>query len=104
MKIIKKEVERMTIEEFADRHELEMEVIERSPKNVKEMGIERYCAHFNGFPDINKGNFLYSEFGNGNTEKEAIKDYAKKISEQTLVFTVIGTSRKEIEVPVLVEK
>ena len=51
--------------------------------------------------DIKKGVALVSEYGRGITLKEALLDYANKISGQTLVFDAYSNNRTEVRVLVV---
>lgn len=91
----------ITIRRFASSHDLTMEVHERTKNPVP--GADRYYAHFED-SDVKEGRMLRGAFGNGSTEQDAIKDYAKQISGQILIidaFSVLG--RREIAVPLLKE-
>lgn len=68
---------RMTIEQFAEEHDLVMEVHEPNG------GSPVYKASFKGVEVVNAG-FLYSLCGRGATEADAINDYSRNISNQTI--------------------
>lgn len=94
---------RMDIGEFADAHGLTMQVSERSPKYYcadNDFKNSRYYAEFAG-TEVADGIFLISKHGNGATVEAAIKDYARKISECTLVIGAYTPERLEIRTPVL---
>ena len=74
---------RMTLEKFADKHCLTMQVMERSPKLAKAHG--RYFASFKN-ADVHRDHMLHGVFGNGETPEQAIAEYAKKISGQLLTI------------------
>lgn len=86
------EIPEMTLEEFADRHGLEMVVKER-PKTT---GDSRYYACFKDC-EISAGGFLKGEFGNGSNPGRAIRAYAKEISECCLVIDAMRSTRREIQ-------
>lgn len=90
-----------TIEEFADQHDLVMVVTERASAYVSPNQSDRFYAKFTG-GEIKGNGVLSSVFGNGSTPEEAIENYAKHISEKTLVFDARSIRRKEINVPVLI--
>ena len=104
MKIERRLVEKFTIEEFAVEHDLTMEVVERSSSILKlpHMGEDsRFYAHFKGAEVMERG-MLSSSSGNGATEEEAIRDYARQISERRLAFNATSEdNRVEIKVPSL---
>lgn len=87
MKIEYDIIEKTTIEKFAEKHDLTMEVKERRfpsessvfPRN------DQYYAHFKG-SETRRGSHLVRESGNGHTPGAAIADYVRKISGATLVF------------------
>lgn len=95
MKIELHEIPQMTIYEFAEAHDLTMEVRER---RYPVCDPARYYASFKGV-EIMKDCFLVGMFGNGRTPEEAITNYAKEISLQRLVFDPFRKSRREIAVP-----
>ena len=78
--------------EFADKHNLDLK-----------MGIDVsgnfYCSFVNA--EYKDGVVLVSSSGRGETEEEAIKNYAKEISRKLLVIDAYTSSRREIQVPVL---
>lgn len=82
----------ISIREFAEEYKLIMEIHEynRNP---------RYQAHFS-VAEISEGISLLSTFGQGETEVEAINDYARKISAKKIIFNAESpTLRLEILVP-----
>lgn len=86
-----------TIEEFAELHDLTMEVRER-PVALQKHG--RFTASFEK-SEIKDGGLLIGLYGNGNTPEEAIAGYGKQISGKLLVINAYGdpVKRKEILVP-----
>lgn len=98
MRIEVEEFPRLSIEEFADLHDLVMQVKERcNPPNHS----SRFYANFRS-TDVKEGSFLVGEFGNGSTQEEAIQNYAKQIQLKTLVFDAYGSQRKEIQAPIFI--
>lgn len=95
MEIRIERVPKTTIEEFAEKHGLVMEVTERALPNSND---SRYFASFEN-SDIKEGSMLIGAFGNGATPEEAIANYAKRISLQKLVVDAFGENRKEFSVP-----
>lgn len=101
MQIDMKPLPRMTLEEFADRHGLTMEVAERHPCDWSAPGhFQRYYAHFKS-AEVKEGNILKGVFGNGSTTEEAIENYAREISRKRLVLDAYKGTRRELEVPCL---
>lgn len=94
------EIERKTIEGFADSYNLVMEVRERHLRPSSPAGLKRYYARFEK-SEIKEGCILSSTCGNGDTYEEAINNYAKEISGNLLVINATGTLRREIKVPIL---
>ena len=92
MKIIRRGLPEMSIEEFADTNDLTM-VIEKGYMPLAGM---RTTAWFKD-AEIRDGSCLASPFGCGSTEAEAIAHYASRISGQTMVVR----REYDIEVPVL---
>ena len=95
--IIKREfIERTTIEAFADKHNLTMEVNERDIEPGKSPGPnERFYANFEGV-DVIDGSFYRGVYGNGPDEETAIRDYARKLSRA--VFSIRGADDRREEV------
>lgn len=88
--------ERMTVDEFADKYNLEMVVSERGPGPIGHLFFARfkYC-------EILSGGLLMGAFGDGATPQTAINDYLKEISGKLLVYKEGDKEqRKEILVPV----
>lgn len=93
-----------TIEEFADRHGLVMEVSERRMDRwQRSHRLERFTATFKGVEVADAG-MLLSVYGSGDTEIDAIRNYAERISSERLVVDAMKSTRREIAVPRLVEK
>lgn len=88
---------KITIEEFADKHDLTMEVHQR---NVNTLASDRLYAHFKRC-EIKVGCCFRSSYGDGNTPAQAIANYAKEISRRLLVIDAMSTGRKEIQCPEL---
>ena len=95
MKIVTEEIEQTTIEKFADKHNLTMEVHERR-RPVGDSA--RYYAHFKG-AEVKDGGVLVALYGDGATSEEAIVHYAEKISMVMLVIDARQKTRHEIYVP-----
>lgn len=98
MKIEKEEIEQMTLEQFADKHNLIMVVKERETESHSNM---RYCAYFKN-TEIKEGIFLKGEYGNGHTPEAAIGEYKHKICFRLLVVNAMSKDRKEIKIPRLI--
>jgi hypothetical protein len=102
MKIEHHYLDKCTIEEFADRNELIMEVHERPSSRVR--GALPFYAHFKGV-ELKEGDFLISASGDGYSPEEAINLYAMKISEGLLIINATHpTNRREILVPRLISR
>jgi len=101
MKTERHPIKEQTIEEFADQNDLVMEIYERGANRFD--GVERFYASFK-HAEVFEDCFLVGSFGDGNTEEEAITDYAARISEETLVMDACTDHRKEIYVPRLIGK
>ena len=96
MKIERHEIEKNSIEDFADQHNLVMEVHER---RYPVGDPARYYAHFKSAEAREGMCALIGLFGNGATPEEAIAAYAEEISLRTLIIDAMRTSRREIRVP-----
>lgn len=96
MKTETHEIENATIEGFADKHGLVMEIHERR----KPIGDpSRYYAHFKSAEAIEGLHCLIGLYGDGSTPAEAIANYARDISLRTLIIDAMTEHRREIEVP-----
>ena len=84
----------MTIQAFADKHGLVMEIHERERPSDANM---RFWANFK-LAEVREGCCLAGVLGNGATPKDAVREYATKISLKTLVIDAFH-DRKEIKVP-----
>lgn len=85
------------LESFADSHGLVMHIGRRN-------GFPPECSYYASFRDIEvkDGGFLISTYGDGSTPQQAIRNYAKELSERTLIRDSMGTNRAVIKAPVLV--
>jgi hypothetical protein len=98
VEIVRKYRERSTIEAFAEKHGLVMEIYERdNPQLAPLYGRFRRV-------EIKDGALLESAFGDGVTESAVIRDYARRISGKLIVFDAMGPNRKEIQCPVFTNK
>lgn len=100
MKIITSYIPEITIEEFADKNNLVMQVGERATHVTSG---SRYYARFVG-AEVKDGIMLNGVSGSGMTPKQAIDDYARRISLETLVVDAYTKNRREIKTPRLVRK
>ena len=98
--IIKREfIERTTIESFADKRNLTMQVNERDIEPGKYPGPnERFYAAFEGV-DVIDGHFYRGVYGNGPDEETAIRDYAIKLSRAVLSIRGADGRREEVVCP-----
>lgn len=87
---------RETIQEFAERHDLTMQVYERTHAECP----DKYYAKFAN-SDIVEGCCLLGAYGNGHTIKSAIAAYAERISGCCLVIAGNTNSEIRINVPQL---
>lgn len=97
MKIVRNNFKRTTLEEFADQHELVMEISERD--TVAYPSLPRYFACFQHC-ELKCDGMLIGAYGNGDTPEEAMKDYAKRISGKALAFFDPDQGRHDLQVPV----
>ena len=99
MKITRKLIPEMTLEEFADKHGLELEVCERRRDRLPHAG--RFYAMFARAEVMDPPGFLSGVSGDGDTEEEAIRDYAERISEKRLAIygPAPAYERTNIDVP-----
>ena len=98
MKVDVTPLERMSVQEFANKHGLTMKVDERATNYWPDA---RWYARFDNF-ELKEGSCLVSTYGNGSTVDEAIANYCKEISEKHGVINAYHVSRKEIyRIPLL---
>lgn len=96
----------MSLEDFANQHQLRMRVVERSrdmwphPLNPSFFDGYRFYAQFDGV-EASEGHLLVTNPGNGPTPAIAIAMYARNISEKTLIVGARKAERREIRSPVL---
>jgi hypothetical protein len=99
MKIQKKLVETVDFLKFADDHNLNLLVIEASPREMKRSNSSRFSVSFTGVGITGNPD---DDYGSGSTPWDALKDYAVVISEETLIILDENGEQKEtIKVPVL---
>lgn len=87
-----------TIKAFGAKHNLVMQVNERS---VDAYARDRFYASFKNV-EVSEGAFLRSTFGNGSTPEEAIAAYRHEISMKKIVVDAMSKTRREISAPRLV--
>ncbi len=103
MKVDVKAVPEMTLEQFADEHELTLQVTERGSETLKLPCVRhRWHAGFKGV-EVKQRSCLMSIYGNGSTKEDAIDDYRQQLSEKSVVVDAYSSKRRDIEVPRLVE-
>lgn len=90
--------EKVRLSDFAEEHDLELIVRERTPEYCKT--LHRFYASFENV-EVKEGPILTSHSGNGDTVAEAIRDYADKISNKLLVTGAYKEERKEFRSPSL---
>jgi hypothetical protein len=100
MKIKRFPLNRMTIDDFAEKHSLVMEIHELDACRNRS---SRYYAHFSRVEVMLNG-MLESKVGYGNSEDEAIEAYAYAISGRKIVLNAYGNDRQEIDVPILIDR
>jgi hypothetical protein len=95
-------VERTTIEEFADKHNLVMEIHERTPSDMGNRWSDssQYYAHFKDC-EVKDGSCLIGAFGNGTEPNIAIQNYAWEISNKMIVIDAGTENRRVLRVPYL---
>lgn len=90
--------EQITLSDFADKHNLILEIHERLPQNMR--GGDRFFAFFSHC-EVKENNCLISVHGNGSTPDKAIFDYTTEISGKLLVVRARTEERCEIKTPLL---
>lgn len=86
----------MSFQEFADKYNLTLHVFERDPLS----SLKKYYVYFESV-EIKDRNLLISAIGNGDTETEAVIDFARQISDKLIVIDAYASTRKQIQVPKL---
>lgn len=99
MKVIIKKALRMSLKNFAEKHNLTLEITERQ-ENRGHACYENYYCRFKSC-EVKQGSILSSVFGNGESPHEATKNYASRISNTLLVVNADSRARREIVVPIL---
>lgn len=97
MKVIINNLERVELEEFANKHNLVMQVSERDMAG-QALGMSKYTAKFKGV-EVKSGATLEGVYGKGMTPEDAIKDYCSEISGEWIVVNAYGNDRKLIYTP-----
>lgn len=87
----------VSLDDFAERHGLEMVVIER-PNPLLTGGATRYYAHFKDVEIIDH-ECLRGACGEGNTADAAIADYARIIGGFRLAIVAKTFKRREVDAP-----
>ena len=87
--------------DFGESQNLELEIVEFSNRNLQN-GM-KWRASFKGV-EIMERSILRCASGRGMTINSALKNYAKEISEQRLVFGAHSNHRAEFNAPVLTYK
>ena len=96
METIIKNVERMTIQSFAEKYGLKMTIVERERPSEACM---RYYANFDR-AEIRRGDqMLCAMHGNGPSPALAVAAYAKALSGELLILNAMTDKRREIRVP-----
>lgn len=85
----------MTLDEFADKYGLVMEIHERN-REVGDPGL--FYAHFKRCEVMQNG-CLAGVSGNGPTPKDALADYAQRLSLTRIAVNAMSEERQEIQVP-----
>lgn len=99
MRIKMKLLADMTLEQFADKHDLIMVVTERDlTKAIR--GAGKFYAYFES-AEIKNGGILSSSYGDGDTPEKAMAAYTKEISGKHLVVDAMQRCRRDIQVPKL---
>jgi len=94
MKIVRKTLDKISLEEFADKHGLTMIITERNDPS-----LPRFYAAFEGVEVVTGDGMLRAAYGNGQTEDEAIADYKHKISGEQITIDADTPKRQEIIAP-----
>lgn len=90
----------MKLEKFAETNGLEIKAVERQPA-FRPTEESRFYATISRL-EIKNRHFLEATFGNGCTPFKAIRQYAERLSEKTLVIDAYATTRREIQPMILI--
>ena len=102
MDIIRNLVKKVTLQDFAKDHGLTMVVNERDTEDPSFSHLKRFYV---SFVDVHKydGHGIGSLYGQGDTEEEAISNYAKLLSNERVMIGYFADKKKakDIFVPYL---
>jgi hypothetical protein len=105
MQIEVQKARRIKLSDFADQHGLKMKVVERTRTDLHSsipFEPSRWFAYFDDV-EVKDGSVLIGTHGNGPTQAQAIKAYAREISGKCLVVDAFNReTRREIYAPELV--
>jgi hypothetical protein len=98
MKIVEnllKRKEPITFEQFAEDHDLVLEI------NERDVPTGHPCRYYASFKHIEwkHGAIYTSEFGNGMLKDEAVENYKKLILDKLLVYKANSAEQKQIQTP-----
>lgn len=91
----------MTLEDFADRYDLMLEMKERGPDLRTRFKLPRWHCSFPNLETLEPGVLVHS-FGNGETQEEAIADYCSKLSGSETKIDAYRPGCRKIEIPQLI--
>ena len=86
----------MTLEEFADKHDLTLVINER-----RDPSLPRFYAQFKNC-EVKECGVLRLSYGDGDTPEKAIENYQKEINLKTIVIDAYMSNRREIDAPHLI--
>lgn len=88
-----------SLEDFAEKHGLELVVTERILDGWhRERNTPRYIARFKN-TEIKRGACLAGVYGEGDSPENAIKEYAQCIIGERLIINAMANDRREIVAP-----
>jgi hypothetical protein len=94
MKVIVERLPRLTLKQFAQKHNLTLKITELRPCV--------WHAKFDGV-EIKHGIGLTGNYGNGKTADEAVRNYVGEIQGKLLVYHAYGKDRREMRCPILLD-
>lgn len=91
----------MKLEEFADKHGLDLHMNERGPDLRSTFNLCRWYCSFPSFEIVEDG-VLIGCSGNGETHEEAIKDYCDQISGKEAKINAFSPDCRKVQIPTLI--
>lgn len=99
MQIVRELAPTSTLDAFAEENGLVMVVTERRMDRWQRANrLPQFTACFRGV-EVRAGGLLLGAYGEGESEHDAILDYARRIANETIVVDAMKPTRREIRAP-----